>query len=415
MRRWAVDVDDTQGEKLAARGVAQLVNLIATYVLSDFSVLDLVAVLHDTHSCFGMDAVHYARAKQVLEILVLRRQGVTGGPDGLRQGMQRAELALAEDANRNGTKLVSDEDWRLVVALVQRIETAFSPWPTLEPALLGAHVERLRASLELVCDESTVASREMMELLQALQEIADVQHLLPNVTFAESVPLILAKLKMVAVRVADRPDGAIAIYGLLEARLMRFDVAVLGGLNEGLWPASPNPGPWLNRPMRDAFHLQQPERDIGLTAHDFVAGLGHQKIHLTWTKRIGTEPAIASRWVLRLRTVMEASGIAPKQHCDTRYVDLAKAIDHPYVFQSRARPWPRPPVPSRPRKFSVTEIERLIRDPYAVYVRKMLRLQPCCHWRRNLMHDCAAFCFTRLSRFGTNWHRRVKTRQNLKT
>src|SRR5690606_7357467 len=40
------------------------------------------------------------------------------------------------------------------------------------------------------------------------------------------------------------------------------------------------------------------------------------------------------------------------------------------------RPEPKPPLAVRPKRFSVTEIETLRRDPYAVYARRMLRLEP---------------------------------------
>jgi ATP-dependent helicase/nuclease subunit B len=41
-----------------------------------------------------------------------------------------------------------------------------------------------------------------------------------------------------------------------------------------------------------------------------------------------------------------------------------------------ARPQPRPPLAARPRRLSVTEIETWLRDPYAVYAKHVLRLQP---------------------------------------
>ena len=54
--------------------------------------------------------------------------------------------------------------------------------------------------------------------------------------------------------------------------LAYFDVAlnvmVLGGLNEGGWPAETDPGPWLSRPMMESLGLPSPERGIGLAACD---------------------------------------------------------------------------------------------------------------------------------------------------
>ena len=40
------------------------------------------------------------------------------------------------------------------------------------------------------------------------------------------------------------------------------------------------------------------------------------------------------------------------------------------------RPSPTPPFEARPKRFSVTEIETLRRDPYAVYARRILGLEP---------------------------------------
>ena len=40
------------------------------------------------------------------------------------------------------------------------------------------------------------------------------------------------------------------------------------------------------------------------------------------------------------------------------------------------RPEPKPPLDARPKHFSVTEIETLRRDPYAIFARRILRLRP---------------------------------------
>ncbi len=52
----------------------------------------------------------------------------------------------------------------------------------------------------------------------------------------------------------------------MEARLTSADLVILGGLNEGTWPEAADPGPWLNRAMRDALGLPPPERKTRLAA-----------------------------------------------------------------------------------------------------------------------------------------------------
>ena len=50
----------------------------------------------------------------------------------------------------------------------------------------------------------------------------------------------------------------IFIWGLLEARLQQADLVVLGGLNEGVWPALPAPDPWLPPKVRANLGLARP-------------------------------------------------------------------------------------------------------------------------------------------------------------
>jgi len=52
----------------------------------------------------------------------------------------------------------------------------------------------------------------------------------------------------------------------------------------------------------------------------------------------------------------------------------ARELDASPNVDFEKRPNPKPPVASRPTHFSVTEIETLRRDPYAVYARRILKL-----------------------------------------
>jgi ATP-dependent helicase/nuclease subunit B len=56
--------------------------------------------------------------------------------------------------------------------------------------------------------------------------------------------------------------------------------------------------------------------------------------------------------------------------------DLAARLDHPQAFRPIMPPRPKPPVSVRPTTFSVTRIEKLIRDSYHAYAQKILRLEP---------------------------------------
>ncbi|MFT4793027.1 MAG: double-strand break repair protein AddB [Paracoccaceae bacterium] len=177
---------------------------------------------------------------------------------------------------------------------------------------------------------------------------------------------------------AARPHDRIAILGPLEARAMRADLTILGGLNEGLWPGLPDPDPWMTRDMRKTLGLAPPEARIGLSAHDFLLAANAPRAVLSRSRKSGGSPTVASRWLIRLANLLtgvdEASITAMRARGDA-VIARASALDALPPTAPAPRPDPRPPVTARPRELPVTAVETLIRDPYAVYARYVLRLR----------------------------------------
>ena len=203
---------------------------------------------------------------------------------------------------------------------------------------------------------------------------------------AESFPTALAEYAALfddALAAARAPPASgghprLQILGLLEARLLSFDCVLLAGLDETVWPPAVETDAFLNRPMRAALGLTAPERRIGQTAHDFVAALGAREAVLSRAKKRGGEPTVASRFLQRLAAAAGAGSqaMADAEERGGRYLAFARALDQPAEFRPARRPAPRPPVELRPQALSVTRIETLRRDPYAIYAEYILRLKP---------------------------------------
>ena len=164
--------------------------------------------------------------------------------------------------------------------------------------------------------------------------------------------------------------------GLLEARLLNFDRVLLAGLDEKVWPPAVETDAFLNRPMRAELGLSAPERRIGQTAHDFAAALGAREAVISRSKKRAGEPTVASRFLQRMSAAAGAEAIAEAERRGKTYLDYGRALDEPKAVASVRRPEPRPPVNLRPRALSVTRIETLRRDPYAIYAQRILELQP---------------------------------------
>ena len=178
------------------------------------------------------------------------------------------------------------------------------------------------------------------------------------------------------VRRRELPGAQLHIFGQLEARLTESDRVILGGLVETVWPPAPRVDPWLSRPMRHELGLDLPERRIGLSAHDFAQLLGHEDVILTHSAKVGGAPAVASRFLHRLEAVAGEERWKAAKAAGDKYVRYAGAIDQPAEVKPIEQPQPKPPRETRPTKLSVTAIEDWLRDPYTIYARHILKLDP---------------------------------------
>lgn len=223
------------------------------------------------------------------------------------------------------------------------------------------------------------AGEEALKWVEALRREAEYGGALSPPDYAALFHAVLQRGK---VREAKTSHADVMIWGTLEARVQGADLVILGGLNDGVWPAPSAPDPWLNRKMRHDAGLLLPDRRIGLSAHDFQQAVAADEVILTRSVRDAEAQTVPSRWINRLTNLMEGvsdDGTEALKGMRTRgahWLAMAARLDAPVTQVDTApRPSPRPPVKDRPQELSITEIQTLIRDPYAIYARHILRLQ----------------------------------------
>ncbi len=195
--------------------------------------------------------------------------------------------------------------------------------------------------------------------------------------------LFRAILSREEVRNAIDPHPHILIWGTLEARVQGADLLILAGLNEDSWPETPKPDPWLNRTLRLDAGLLLPERRVGLAAHDFQQAAAAPEVWFTRSVRSDDAETVVSRWLNRLQNLLgglpQQGGARALEQMRQRgddWLHRVQMFEEPGRTDPAPRPSPCPPRDARPRQLSVTEIKRLIRDPYAIYAKHVLRLRP---------------------------------------
>ncbi|MEO9189097.1 MAG: double-strand break repair protein AddB [Acetobacteraceae bacterium] len=371
--RWGIVADDSAGEALAETPPAVFLRLLARAVADELAPVALLALLKHPLAGAGLTPAACRTGARALELACLRGPRPGPGISALRAALRKVPDAAALDM------LTRLEE---CIAPALRFGATLASAPGEAMAGLIEAAERL-ARTELEAGPARLWAGEEGEAvaahLGAVLEALDLLPAQPRDTMAGLLDAVLAGAPAVRSRRALRGrTGAehprIFIWGLLEARLQTVDVLVLGGLTEGVWPPSTDPGPWLSRPMRARMKLPSPEAMVGQAAHDFVSAVcAAPVVVLSCPRRLDGAPTVPARWLTRIEMFLAGRGAALPRHPASGW---ARMLDQPVALRPVPPPSPRPPVSRRPRQLSVTAIETWLRDPYAIHARHILRLVP---------------------------------------
>lgn len=381
LARWGVSAEDSAGEYLSSRPLGTLARLAIGCAASKMEAADLAALLAHPLLRLGPPRAEAVRRAALLEIGVLRSSRGAGCLAELIMRDPSALIASARDEAAGrfahpAKQRITEEQWASLEDLLCRLGTRLAPLMDLsgEHTLdqwAAAHCGVLEAIADLQDDADGQDWEALGNLFDELARSAPESMMLDIESYAR---LFASAAREIVLRETGGVNPRLQILGLLEARLIDADVMLLGGLDESVWPPQPKTDAFLNRPMRAALGLTPPERKLGQTAHDFAQAMGRRTVILSRARKREGVPTVASRFLQR----MAALGGKAWEECRERgnlYLRLARAIDRPLVAASSERPLPKPPIALRPRQLSVTQIETLRRDPYAIYAEKILRLK----------------------------------------
>jgi ATP-dependent helicase/nuclease subunit B len=385
LARWNVEVNDSGGDALPDTSAGVFVRLTADAALGGLPPVTLLALLKHPLLRLGAPENAHAEAIATLELAVLRGPRPKSGTEGLIQALKHFRGQRDTLYRSDPRKQLSGAELDRADELARRLAEALQPLEKLPPSSASFSAIALchRQALEMLSNDgddkiAAFAGAAGNALALAFDEIAEhgSDAAFP-MTLADYPDFFRAAISDRVVRRPDRPGTRVHIYGLLEARLQTVDRLVLGGLVEGTWPPETRSDPWLNRPMRHELGLDLPERRIGLSAHDFAQSLGAREVILTRAAKLAGAPTVASRFTQRLQAVSGQARWNEALARGEQYLHWARALDRPETKPKAApRPQPKPAIELRPKSLSVTEIELLLRDPYSIYARHILRLQP---------------------------------------
>ncbi len=372
MSRWQVPIDDSAGVPLAQCASFGFLRLALVVMEEELAPVALLDLLKHPMAALGLAPDECRKMARRLERALLRGPRPAAGLDGLICTLEKTKLEAPRREQLAG--------------FLQKLEAALRPFSRLMATyrvplqtLVEAHIklaeslaatDELQGADRLYRGEAGEATGLFLETLlsNAGDHLSEV-----NPRAYRKLFETLAAGRMVRPRFGQHPR--LSILGPLEARLLSADLVILAGLNEETWPDAAPIDAWLSRPMRAELGLEPPERRIGLSAHDFLQAACAPEVLLTRALKVDGTPTVSSRWLLRLDSLLKGLGQPDGLKPDETRVAWADALDRPATVKAWDAPSPRPALAARPNQFSVTEIETLIRDPYAIYAKKILRLR----------------------------------------
>ena len=338
---------------------------------------DLVALLRSAH---GDEAASIRRCAELIDLGVLRQMWRPSSMADVPAALARAQHAIAAgEARHPAMKRIEAAEWEGARTFSERVLEALSPLTSKADGRLtlkewtAAHSSAAAQLAELGFAAVLPEEGEPSTLIEAARVAAPALKLDLGGYAGFFGEISSARQKTAR----ENPHPRLFLQRPLDARLLAADVLVLGGLNEGSWPQISGPSPWLNRRNRAFVGLSPEERRIGLAAQDFaaLAAVG-SKVFLTRAKKVNGGLARPSRWIARLKALAAGAGKLETLEPEHGWLSWARLHRDPIEVTPVECPAPRPPLAARPRRLSVTAIETWFANPYGIYARHILGLEP---------------------------------------
>jgi ATP-dependent helicase/nuclease subunit B len=387
LSRWNISVEDSAGLPLSDSPPGTLARLAAELAAKQAAPIALLALLNHPLVSLDMARDIYEQAVMALEIGVLRGPAPARGWQGLHKALEARRIQISRRDPLPRRRL-TEQDWERAKTLLQTLEAAFDGFfPSSEEpatrtdmrALMAAHRKtcaRLRGErviTEEEDEEDDPADRALEDLFQDCALAVSG----PVMGTWQDYPAFFTALSRERILPPSSREThqRIKILGPLEARLLTVDRIVLGCLDEGIWPPECRSDAFLSRPMRTAIGLPPPERRIGQSAHDFVQSFNAPEVIVTRAIRRGGKPMVPSRFLQRLKAFCGEKTWTKLLEGGAPFLAYAEALDEAAPLTDAVRPSPKA-TGRMVREISVSEVETLLRDPYAFYARRLLALEP---------------------------------------
>lgn len=269
---------------------------------------------------------------------------------------------LIRDKNFYGNNIFAvsfeDENFNLMLDCFRRFKDIFSYRSISFKELFEFHLNFAQEVARLPLWEGSDAEEFKLYLDQILESSGNLGSVSPK-----SYPQVFQHFIQSAYYRPEVSNHKITLSKPIDARLHRADLVILAGLNEGIWPSRIPLDPCFNNSLLEKIGLPSPEQAIGEEAYDFQCFVQNPQIVLTRSEKDSGVITTPSRWLLRMLTLINIEEFSFAESAED------SGLQETYEVS------PRPAIEHRPTQLSVTQIDKLVFNPYHIYVDLILKLK----------------------------------------
>jgi ATP-dependent helicase/nuclease subunit B len=336
LRRLSILFNDSRNIGIFDSKLINFLLLILDVIESNFNSHSLLALLKNPLCFFSLDKKTLAE----FEIKILRQDRINLDLSGTREKLKSLNEKKLDDFFE---EFLSKIDLHSLIKSAENLSQ--KSWQEL-----------------LDSDHAQIELSDFFEKLES-------QNLLKNSeNFLATFKTLLAQISYFQKSDSTAP---IQILSTLEARLLNHDLVIIGSLNEGDFPAIETEN-WLGKKIKKDLEIDRGAKKFGQSAYDFCNYLSNKSVILTRCKSRDNMLLIESPFLLKFKTLCKKIGV--KINHGEKYFSLLKKMSSVEVKEVKSQN-PKPKIELRPKKFSITEISKLIANPYEIYAKKILQLR----------------------------------------
>jgi ATP-dependent helicase/nuclease subunit B len=339
LKRWNIFADDSRGTLFSKTPEGILVSLIADMMERQYDIVSVVKVIK-------MSPI-FLNAALKLELFFRQKQFMP----------QNFWTAFNLYPEKN-----ADQDFSAFIEKLRAI--------SLNSNGMKSFSEWFDICLELA---SVINPEGLDKLNEILSAFSEGSFLSLKISLNEFKVFLQNRVLSQPIRTATGYTPNVLILGAIEAQLLDADFIVVAGANEESWVKSSDKNDfWMTKSMINYFGMQSAEMKNKFLQDIFAKLIRKKNVLVTRSTLV---EGICRQKYRYFEKIAESLKVKKAEWLERELFSIKKNCKQ----ERRGVENPNPPANLRPKKFSASSLNLLIRNPYAFYAKEILKLKEIGH------------------------------------